>query len=88
MATLPPQLPLDLDRIWTEKLLPRVTVRILTAGKAVTVKLKLAASMAAVYPGGSTVLAAVVIVVKHRACLLVGLFRRQIGTESYSRVSS
>ena len=41
-------------------------------GKAATVKLELAASMAAVCPGGSTVLVTVMIVVKHRACLLVG----------------
>ena len=40
-------------------------------GKAVTVKLELAASMAAVCLGGSTVLAIVVIVVKYRVCLLV-----------------
>ena len=37
-------------------------------GRAVTVKLELAASMAAVYPGGSTVLVAVVIV----AVVIVG----------------
>ena len=37
---------------------------------------------AKVYSGSSTVPAAVVIVVKHRACLSVGRFRRQIGTES------
>ena len=44
--------------------------------------------MAAVCPGGSTVPAAVVIVVKHRACLSVGRFRRQISTESCHRVGS
>ena len=36
------------------------------------VKSELAASIAAVYLGGSTVLAIVIIVVKHRACLSVG----------------
>ena len=36
------------------------------------VKSESAASMAAVYPGGSTVLATVMIVVKYRACLSVG----------------
>ena len=36
------------------------------------VKLKSAASIAAVCPGSSTVLAAVIIVVKHKACLSVG----------------
>ena len=36
------------------------------------VKSELAISMAAVYLGGSTVPATVIIVVKHRACLLVG----------------
>ena len=36
------------------------------------VKLKLAVSIAAVCLGSSTVLATVIIVVKHRACLLVG----------------
>ena len=36
------------------------------------VKLKLAASIIAVCLGGSTVPAAVVIIVKHRACLSVG----------------
>ena len=41
-------------------------------GKAVTVKSELAASIAAVYLGSSTVLATVVIVVKYRACLPVG----------------
>ena len=41
-------------------------------GRAVTVKLELAASMAAVYPGGSTVPVTVMIVVEYRACLLVG----------------
>ena len=40
-------------------------------GRAAAVKLKSAASMAAVCLGGSTVPAAVVIVVKYRACLLV-----------------
>ena len=39
--------------------------------KAVTVKSESAVSIAAVYPSGSTVLAAVVIVVKYRAFLLV-----------------
>ena len=38
-----------------------------TANGAVKVKLKLTASMAAVCPGGSTVPATVMIVVKHRA---------------------
>ena len=41
-------------------------------GRAVTVKLELAVSIAAVCLGGSTVLVAVIIVVKYRACLLVG----------------
>ena len=41
-------------------------------GRAVIVKLELAISIAVVYLGSSTVLAAVVIVVKYRACLLVG----------------
>ena len=36
------------------------------------VKLELAVSIAAVYLGGSTVPVAVVIIVKYRACLLVG----------------
>jgi hypothetical protein len=36
------------------------------------VKLELAVSIVAVYLGGSTVLATVIIVVKHRAYLLVG----------------
>ena len=36
------------------------------------VKLELAVSIVAVCPGGSTVLVMVIIVVKHRACLLVG----------------
>jgi hypothetical protein len=36
------------------------------------VKLKLAVSIAAVCPGSSTVPATVIIVVKYRACLLVG----------------
>ena len=36
------------------------------------VKPELAVSIAAVCPGGSTVPAIVIIVVKHRACLLVG----------------
>ena len=36
------------------------------------VKSKLAASMAAVCPGSSTVPVTVIIVVKHRACLPVG----------------
>ena len=36
--------------------------------------------------GSSTVQASGVIVVKYRARLLVGRFRRQIGTESYHRV--
>jgi hypothetical protein len=40
-------------------------------GRAVTVKLKLATSIAAVCLGSSTVPAAVVIVVKYRAYLLV-----------------
>ena len=56
-------------------------------GRAVTVKLESAANRAAVCLGGSTVPAAVVIVVKYRACLSVGRFRRQIGTESCYRVS-
>ena len=41
------------------------------AGKAATVKLKLTVSIAAVYLGGNTVLVIVIIVVKHRARLLV-----------------
>ena len=41
-------------------------------GKAVTVKLKSAVSIAAVCLGGSIVLIVVVIVVKYKACLLVG----------------
>ena len=41
-------------------------------GKAVTVKLKLAASIAAVCLGNSTVLVIVIIVVKYRVCLPVG----------------
>jgi hypothetical protein len=41
-------------------------------GRAAIVKSELAASVAAVYPGGSTVPATVMIVVKHRACLPVG----------------
>ena len=41
-------------------------------GKVVTVKLESAISIAAVCPGGSTVLVTVMIVVKYRACLLVG----------------
>ena len=41
-------------------------------GRAATVKSESAASMAAVCPGGSIVPAIVIIVVKHRACLLVG----------------
>ena len=40
------------------------------------VKLELAVSIAAVYLGSSTVLAAVLIVVKYRAYLLVSRFRR------------
>ena len=40
-------------------------------GKAVTVKLELAVSMAAVCLGSSTVPMTVIIVVKYRACLLV-----------------
>ena len=40
-------------------------------GRVVTVKLELAVSMAAVCPGSSTVLAAVIIVVKYKACLSV-----------------
>ena len=40
-------------------------------GRAVTIKLELAVSMAAVCLGGSTVPAMVIIVVKYRACLLV-----------------
>ena len=39
--------------------------------KAVTVKLESAVNIAAVCLGGNIVLAAVVIVVKHRACLSV-----------------
>ena len=41
-------------------------------GKAATVKLKLAANIAAVCLGNSTVPIAVVIVVKYRVCLSVG----------------
>ena len=41
-------------------------------GRAAIVKPELAASMAAVYLGGSMVPITVIIVVKHRACLLVG----------------
>ena len=41
-------------------------------GRVATVKSESAVSIAAVCLGSSTVLAAVVIVVKHRACLLVG----------------
>ena len=41
-------------------------------GKAATVKLELAASIAAVCPSNSTVPARVIIVVKYRACLPVG----------------
>jgi hypothetical protein len=41
-------------------------------GRAATVKSELAISIAAVYLGGSMVLAIVIIVVKYRACLLVG----------------
>ena len=44
----------------------------MAVGKVVTVKLKLAISMAAVCLSSSTVLATVIIVVKYRACLLVG----------------
>ena len=40
--------------------------------KAVIVKLESAASIAVVCLGGSTVLVIVMIVVKYRACLLVG----------------
>ena len=45
--------------------------KILISYKAATVKLKLAISIAAVYLGNSMVLAAVVIVVKHKAYLLI-----------------
>ena len=41
-------------------------------GRVVIVKLELAVSMAAVYPGGSIVPVIVIIVVKHRAYLPVG----------------
>ena len=41
-------------------------------GRVVIVKLKLAVSIAAVYLGGSTVPATIIIVVKYRACLSVG----------------
>ena len=41
-------------------------------GKAATVKSELTVSIAAVCLGGSTVPVIVVIVVKYRACLLVG----------------
>ena len=51
------------------------------------VKLKLAISIAAVCLSGNMVLAAVVIVVKYRACLLVSRFCRQISIKSYYRVS-
>ena len=40
-------------------------------GRAATVKLELAVNIAAVCLGNSIVLAAVVIVVKYKACLLV-----------------
>ena len=51
-------------------------------GRAVTVKSESAASMAAVCPGGSTVPATVMIVVKHRACLSVG--RLIVGVQARS----
>ena len=41
--------------------------------------------MAAVYPGGSTVPAAVVIVVKHRACLPVGRLIVGVQARSFGR---
>ena len=41
-------------------------------GRAATVKSESATSIAAVYPGGSTVPATVIIVVKYRAYLLIG----------------
>ena len=49
------------------------------------VKSESATSMAAVCLGGSTVPAAVVIVVKHRACLLVG--QLIVGVQARSFVS-
>ena len=49
-----------------------VVVGYSTIGVVVRVKSELAASIAAICPGSSTVPAAVVIVVEHRARLLVG----------------
>ena len=46
------------------------------------VKLESAASITVVYPGGNTVLAMVIIVVKYRTCLLVG--RLIIGVQAQS----
>ena len=57
-------------------------------GRAATVKSESAASMAVVCLGSSTVPAAVVIVVKYRACLLISWFCRQIGIKSCYKVSS
>ena len=45
---------------------------LINCGRAATVKSESAASIAAVCPGGSTVPATVIIVVKYRACLSVG----------------
>ena len=63
----------------------------LAVGKAVTVKSELAVSMAAVYPGGSTVPVTVMIVVKYRACLpvgrlIIGVQARQLSDSGSSTV--
>ena len=49
------------------------------------VKSESAASMAAVCPGGSTVPATVMIVVKHRACLPVGRLIVGVQARSFGR---
>ena len=54
-------------------------------GKAVTVKSESAASITAVCLSGSTVLAAVVIVVKHRACLPVGWLIIGVQAQSFGQ---
>ena len=54
-------------------------------GRAATVKSKSAASMAAVCPGGSTVPATVMIVVKYRACLPVGRLIIGVQARSFGR---